>query len=42
MGSTDTKDNGFSAYIPSEKTAGKSISVVVESGNEAYLLKDKG
>ncbi|MBR6275168.1 MAG: hypothetical protein IKR27_09205 [Lachnospiraceae bacterium] len=42
MGSTDTKDNGFSAYIPSEKTAGKHISVVVESGNEAYLLKDKG
>ena len=39
MESTKTKDNGFSAYIPTEKVAGKSISVVAESGGEAYLLK---
>ncbi|MBP3238645.1 MAG: hypothetical protein J6M24_06170 [Lachnospiraceae bacterium] len=38
MGTKETKDNGFSAYIPYEKSKGKSISVIVqtESGNYIY------
>ena len=38
MGKDKAKDNGFSAYISAEKTEGRKVSVIAETGDKAYII----